>query len=54
MAFRDQFSFFKFEILSLQTRDFEFRNSKFCVQKLEISSLETKNSAFTNSKFGIC
>ena len=46
MAFRDQI--FKPEMLSLETRSFEFTNlkfvftnSKFCVHNLEISSQET-------------
>ena len=42
-----------FSASSLQTRNFEFTNTKFQVYKLEILSLQTRNFKFTNSKFRV-
>ena len=44
---------YRLEISSLQTRNFEFTNTKFQVFKLEVSSLQTWKFKFTNTKFWV-
>ena len=48
MAFRDQI--FKLEILSLETRNFVFTNSKFCVHKLEICASKLEISSLVTGQ----